>query len=1307
MPIKKCFEGFNEKLLSKYNDMVASNPEKNEFQVAREIIEDERAKMNDELNEIRKALGVKRVIYTKSEGGNILKISKEFSDKIKKAEELSNIEVEIEQPITSSESEGSKKIGSEKSGTNIEAEPVKVEPPTPPIPPTESKSESSKDGSKKTKQKSILKNLLDSTKVSEQNKQALRDNGVDYVVSNQSEASLMAEEIVNALGIEQALDAARGEYVDPSVGSAIFAQSLNKMFIDEAKLREQGNIEAANEIAKQSADISLEYANISNKGGKWNAQIAYFYKTSPMSFVLRINETRATKFEEWFKGKEEGWEEVLKLMIESEEGQTKIKEEVENLRKEERKNERKKRDKAISDFFKKAKLKGGTYVVIIPPPIWNKALDIMELATKAGDRAVVAVGKAIEYISKEIGDNWDKEKFRKEYEENLSKVADGGTKEKSLTQSLKERIEELQRRIKENDFSSEAYKNKKELTEEEKELEEELKKVREAYDDAKKTSQEYIDKKAKQFLENIRKKIKGLTEKQKQKIIARSIKKVVESGGLEIDELKDIIADVIGFKKLTPEEIKEIEALTAQANKVDQSEIDLLNNTTKENLEKFRKQKAASLDASRRLFELTHTEADVVSTVSSIMRLNLLGLPSIIMNFASNTLWQGSYRFPSSLIIKGVEYGVYGSHYLGNLFTSSKPMPSKPISLLKEQSIYWDKYISGISNGWKQLVKGVDEKNYFDKVEYSSRLNPIKSWKDLFKNFKGDIFLSPKQKTDKIIQGTIGANAYLIGRLMGFGDKPPRYAAQALEAYRIAVKDIKLTDPDQIEAFIEMPEKYSFNFLTKQKKLTAKEAGIKAKEIAKRIADYGANATFQDENFLNQLSSSIDTFLSGEESGSMAQNSLKSISQLAKAYTIPFLKTPANIYWAFFKLNNPAFSMAKAASELVIAEKARRSGDFIRHNQYVKNAKESIGYAIIGSSLVLAGQILFKEGLLRASNDEDDKLREKIGEDYYGGSGQINIGKLAGGDDSWVSLLWFVGVGTVFDTQAKILDKKKKQGINIKELDYDFTDNILENFSTSSLVSFNSLVFDNTSKIIDGLRKGGNKAEYLGNEAIGRINTMIFGSDFERFSKLSLPVKVEKKADTFLESLKNNIAQRNTIARFVSGYNPPSKIGMWGDPIVQDNSFSGVLRNAFKLEGNNKDKFAVVLYQDQQRTGKSGFFPMVEDNKITVNGKIVEINTEQKRSLDSLIGRARVVYIQPIVGGAVHIGGKNYYSMNDEEKLALLDEGYKKAKQVGFENFKLKYKQFENTELTLEQDKEKQKQEDFRAKAKDKLENFK
>ena len=89
---------------------------------------------------------------------------------------------------------------------------------------------------------------------------------------------------------------------------------------------------------------------------------------------------------------------------------------------EERAEARKARIKKVDDIFDKAKdqFKGGAaYSTIIPPKLITGALEGMKKAYHAGEKVAKVIEDAIEYISKEIGGGWDKEKFRKEWQDKL------------------------------------------------------------------------------------------------------------------------------------------------------------------------------------------------------------------------------------------------------------------------------------------------------------------------------------------------------------------------------------------------------------------------------------------------------------------------------------------------------------------------------------------------------------------------------------------------------------------------------------------------------------------------------------------------------------------------------------------------------------------------------------------------------------------------------------------------------------------------------------------------------------------------
>lgn len=1290
-------------------------------------------------------------------------------------------------------------------------------------------------GSDKTRKMNLLKNLMKAEYTPQSYKEALSKKGLDYKVSNQVEASNVAKSIVNELGIYDALDIARNNMIDPSVGSAIFGKAIDKIYSDEISLRSQGRIEEADSLAQQWADTSLEYAKIANSGGKWNAQIAYFYKTSPMGFVMRVNNERAEQFKEWLASKEEGYKEVFDDIIKSEEGQKLLLEEVEGLRKSERQVERKKRDKSIDDFFEKAKLKTNVnYATIIPPQIWNGAMDVMKTSIKAGDRVVVAIQRAIEHIDKNLGGKeWDKDRFKKDYESQLSKITEEksdvdvlGNKIKGLEKQIedykkriseggavkqkpsekfadneevqglkkerdalqkenqdllkqkkegrysdeakisqsekrilknidelekkiedndlkiekpeklttpkleelklqqnklreeletrrklagigrfsedaqyeaksernKKRITELNRRMEQGDFSSEVYKAKKEKDQ----LDKELEAVREQYDEAKKKSPEYIDKQAKQYLDKFRSKLIGLNESQKEAIVKKSIKKLTESGALKYDDFKSIVSETLGIKSLTPEQIKRIEKLTEETNISDDIEQAFLDAPSRESIDAYKLAKQKSLESDKELFELTYSNADVTGTLKSILTLNLMGAGTVIKNYGSNILYQGTIRFPKALIIRGIDKTIYGSSLMLNKFAGTKVIKQE-LSLTDAQLGYFKEYNEGLVKGMDQLIKGVDEKDYFGSSQYTSRLNPKKSLEDIKAALKGDIFLTNAQKWDKGIQATLGWQPYAISRLMIYGDKPPRYAAQGAMAMQIGHNELGIANPLEMEAFMLSPEKYAYNILIKTgemkgkagifEKMTPDEASKISKDIHDRIIDAGAVATFQNENYASIINNFLDKSLAVTKESPMAVKLISPPLSLLKATQLPFVKTPANIIWAYVKLANPAFTVGKALGEVSYAQYLKSKGDIVGARKYGNKSKDSMATAILGAAISAAAISFANQGLLRTKSNDKDTQRETAGEAFFGKDNELNIGKMFKTDDFWVDLSWFPGVGALLDTQARIIEDNKTKALKGEKVEeYPFGYDILGTLEYSFSSSLNSLVLDQGAKVVNAIRSGEKAAQNWSITTLNTVSNAFTGGTFSSLSRAMLPEKPTTKADNMWERIKNEQKTRNGIVRFFAG-RPPSKISMWGEPVTNNNSVSGIIGSFLGYEAGSNNKFGSILYEDAQRTGNDKFFPAPEDYKIKVNGKDQKLTEEQKVKLDMYIGQARKNLASPYIYDMGKLAEYNakYSDLSDQDKLDALDVIYSMGKDAGFAKFKEEYKQFQDAEINVEE----------------------
>ena len=60
--------------------------------------------------------------------------------------------------------------------------------------------------------------------------------------------------------------------------------------------------------------------------------------------------------------------------------------------------------------------------------------------------------------------------------------------------------------------------------------------------------------------------MKGLSDKQKEEVIRKSYRKLIENGALDHDDFKKIIAEVTGRGELTEAEAKKMKELTQKTN---------------------------------------------------------------------------------------------------------------------------------------------------------------------------------------------------------------------------------------------------------------------------------------------------------------------------------------------------------------------------------------------------------------------------------------------------------------------------------------------------------------------------------------------------------------------------------------------------------------------------------------------------------------------------------------------------------------------------------------------------------------------
>lgn len=1087
------------------------------------------------------------------------------------------------------------------------------------------------EGSKEERKRGLLKHLMSAEKIPDYYKEGLEKKGLEYKVANMEEAASVAKSMVKDMGRDDALEAARSGLVHPSVGSAIYAEGINEIYRAEQVAREKGDIEAADKLAQQWADLSMEYAEENTGKGQFTSQTAHFYRTSPMGIVMRNKTRMAERFKKFFENKEEGYKEVFEELIKSDEGKLLVSEEVEKVRKQERQVERKKRDKKIDDFFDGLKAKGDVlYSAPIPPSVWNGAMDVMKAATKAGDRVVDAVKKAIEHISKNIGDEWDKEKFRKEYEERLSSVADVKVK-----------------------------------------------------------SEPSLEDKRKSFLEKFSKKLKGLNEKEKEQLIQKSMKKLLDNGALEYDEFKKIIAEVIGIKEFTPEQVKRVGELTKTINELGDIEDKMVSNPTKETISAYDNAVKNNLEAQMELSNLTNTRSDIVGTLKSIFTGGLLGVPSLIKNMGQSVSYLTSLKLPKSVIKQVFDLGAYGIAKLRHDWVGGEA-PQLRTNILLGQKGFFSQLGRGIKSAAFDFNKGTVRKDYFSTKEFQSTLSPRTAVRELKLWKAGELNLTKAEVADRVLRSTLGWQPDFILRGMSFGDMPVRHAAEGHKAIQVAVMELGLNDSASIEAFMRSPKKFANKVFLEQGK-SEKDAAALAEQVEKEIIKEGEKAVLQEDNWLSKASEWTEKALRVNKTDSRTSAAAKNAASLLKTKTLPFIKIPANAYWNFFKAANPIFTLTLSGKDAAMSRYYEKKGDAVRAREYSNRSSDNFAHAIVGFGLAALAKSWIQGGNVRTSNDDETSFKESEGERVFGKQNQLNLGNLMGGEDYWVDLSWFGPLGTILDTQARLEENRKKKALKGDKEVNGYMDDLVDNMSYSSAASLNSLVFDQAAKAYDAFTGDKKARERYFAESVNNMSNMVTGATIPAISKAMQSEEVRIKGDDVWQTISNDMKYRNPLYAMWKGQ-PPSKISIWGEPIKKDNSIKGVVGNMLGFQkGVDESAFGLVIYDDFVKSQNTGFLPQPVSDKIEVNNKSVQLSQKEADDLKTYVGQARKKLVEPLINNKVSVSDGKVYSQltSDDEKIAALKTAYELGREIGMKQFTEQYPQYKKHIKTREERAEK------------------
>jgi hypothetical protein len=1081
--------------------------------------------------------------------------------------------------------------------------------------------------------KSILNRIFESKNIPEYIKEKFADQ-LTYNPQSHTVARDMAKAIIKEFGVENSVQMAESGRFNGDVNSLIFAEGIDQIFEREQAATTP---EGKQRLAEQWADYSMRYDEAARQKGKFISAVYDFYKKSPLGIVIAERANRDEVFKKWFKNKESAYKEVFKELSEDPEFKQFVQEKVDVQLKSERAVTRMKRRKKIEDIFDSAKFKGDTlHSSLVPPQLWNAAVEIMKQAYLAGDAIVDVIGQGIKHIKDNHTESWDVDQFKKEWEEKLKGVDGQG--------------------------------------------------------DAKQPSKD----KQQKVLDRFRKKLSGMTDSQKEDVIRRSFKTLVENGALEYAEFKKIIADVMNLGELSPEEVKKISEYVKDVNAVQDAADNALKERSEKSLGDFQKIAKKAERSATELGNIVNSKTDLLQRVRSIIQLKTLGVVSLIKNPIYNVFHQALVRLPKGVIMTGLDQAIYGLSLLSNKLTGSAILKPQTNILLAQKG-YFKQGAKGGSEAVNQVFTGLTSLDYFQKEIRTSQIKPVQAWRDIWQWKRGEKFLDNAQIADRLIQGTVGITAEAVARMLNIGDKPFRFAAQAAMAETIAQQEFGLKGMNK-ELFLTFPKEEATR-LYKEKGMDHDVAVKKAEALEKRIIDEGEQAVFQQKNLvmegLNGLGAMMKNF---SEDKPIAKGGV-AIAKIVGTLNTPFLKTPLNIFWELFNLVTPEVALAQSAIYGYMAGRAKYKGDSEKASEYAFQAKKWMAHGATGYSLLAAFGYFASIGAISGGGD-DDSAKERKGKKTYQKSHALNVAKVmrafTGGNtrdednDLMVDLSWFGAPGMIMNIQAD-----RYENMTQEERDkMGYIAELQNRMHGAAADGLENSIFQGTIAGINAFKQGG---RWVNTWAMNQVNVgsnFFQSATFAQFSRGTLPYNPAIKGDSFAQELKNNFASRSLLVRAFAGY-PPSDITIWGDKAMRNNTGAkGVAFSMLGFDEYNKDTFAEPIFQDYKRTGNSSFFPTDVRPTMTVDGQDKKMGVEQERQFKTLVGQARKSLVAPFINDMAtleskdeNLDGKTYNELSDDLKVKALNILYKKGYEAGKEQFKELHNDFMTT-------KEKEKQEE-------------
>ena len=754
------------------------------------------------------------------------------------------------------------------------------------------------------------------------------------------------------------------------------------------------------------------------------------------------------------------------------------------------------------------------------------------------------------------------------------------------------------------------------------------------------------------------KKIKHMTAEQKEQFMRKALISVVANDGLNYDEFKQMLADVMGYGAFTPELQAQVEQWARDINDVEVKRKALLEQRTDEAMADLYLAELKADVANFSLNEKLYKRANAVYTFASLMQLNTLGLVSIVKNLSYN-VFERPLRMLSDLYRTFGEYAIdYASQLSNKLFGT--PMYDADFNAFLGAKGYVDGMMMGFREGGRTVATGQQKIDYYQSQQFNTRIRPAEAGAKVLRSVKNTLAQIKKMDLDEVfnsdmtfneiadtaLQAFAGWHGEAIARLLTLFDKPFRYASERARADQIAklrfADEIKTKTDLDIFAKLPLEESrriYYQRFLAQGMEAEAamEEANKKAMEVEAEISGYGDRAIFTQNNLLALAIEGMSDGLRKVRDKGEFPNVVTNAGQILLKSQFLFVRIPSNVAWSVINYALPYLAITQGVSFLVAARIQKKKGE--PYQASMEAGKKWLSHAAVGMTIAPLAAMLLPA--LTGGDDDDEMAGEFAAQQDYAPSGHINLSMvrriLAGSSDNrhrktdtTINLSWLGAFGAYLKMKKIVQEKGMEEFIRGGEKDLS----LMQTLSTYGLYTLSSAGLSTT---IDGLSSLKGSADGGTDYLVNTMNTLmnVFQpATFAQLNKASMDYNYRIYDEDMLTRVQNSASARSGLLSYAMNHQPPERITVWGEKDNrEDTSTLGNLKRYFGFSEGRKTNFAPILFDLATATQDPKFLPTHPTRNITVAKTKIELSRELWDELKTEVGQARFMALNSALGG--------------------------------------------------------------------------